>query len=155
MNKKYVNKNNVCIKNRELNFKYSVIETIECGIELKGTEVKSIRDGMCNLKDSFALVRDGQVYLKNVHISPYEMGNINNVEPARDRKLLLHKSEIYKILGYIKQNGYALVPSKMYITRRWVKVQLAVCVGKKLYDKRQSLKEKDAKKQINEFKKNA
>ena len=146
---------NVSIRNREITFKYNILETIECGLELKGTEVKSIREGMCNLKDSFAIIRGNEVVLKNMHISPYEMGNINNVDPVRDRKLLLHKLEILKITNYIKQGGYTLVPKKVYLRRRWVKVELAICTGKKLYDKRQSLKEKDAKKQVNEFKKNS
>lgn len=142
----------VLATNRELNFKYEVLEKMECGIELKGTEVKSVRNSMCNLKDSFAFIKNGEVILKNMHISPYEMGNINNVNPIRDRIILMHKNEILKILGYIKQGGYALVPSKIYTKGRWIKLELAVCKGKKLYDKRQSLKEKDAKKQINAFK---
>lgn len=155
LDKKYVNKNNISIRNREITFKYNIIETFQCGLELKGTEVKSIRDGMCNLKDSFALLKNNEVILKNMHISPYEMGNINNVNPTRDRKLLLHKLEILKLTHYIKQGGYTLVPKKIYLVRRWVKVELAVCTGKKLYDKRNTIKERDAKKQVNEFKKNA
>ena len=152
MSKQYVNKNNVEIKNREINFKYEIIEKYECGIELRGTEVKSIRDGMCNLKDSFALIRNGEILLKNMHISPYEHGNIYNVNPVRDRKLLAHKKEILKILNYIKQGGYTLVPSKIYTHGRWFKVELCICKGKKLYDKRESIKEREAKKQINAFK---
>lgn len=152
MSKQYVNKNDVQIKNREINFKYEIIEKIECGIELKGTEVKSVRDGMCNLKDSFALIRNNEILLKNVHISPYEHGNINNVNPTRDRKLLVHKKEILKLLNYIKQGGYTLVPSRIYTSGRWFKVELCVCKGKKLYDKRESIKEREAKKQINAFK---
>ena len=148
MNKQYVDKNNVCIKNKEINFKYDIIERLECGLELKGTEVKSVRDGMCNLKDSFALIRDNEVMLKNMHISPYEHGNIYNVNPVRDRRLLLHKNEILKMLNYIKQGGYTLVPSKVYTKGRWFKVELCICKGKKLYDKRDSIKEKEAKKQI-------
>lgn len=148
MNKQYVDKNNVCIKNKEINFKYDIIERFECGLELKGTEVKSVRDGMCNLKDSFALIRDNEVMLKNMHISPYEHGNIYNVNPVRDRRLLLHKNEILKMLNYIKQGGYTLVPSKVYTKGRWFKVELCICKGKKLYDKRDSIKEKEAKKQI-------
>ena len=107
---------------------------------------------MCNLKDCFALIKDGEIILKNMHISPYEHGNINNVNPTRDRKLLVHKKEILKLLNYIKQGGYTLVPSSIYSKGRWFKVELCVCKGKKLYDKRQSLKEKEAKKQINAFK---
>lgn len=143
----------IFVKNREINFKYEIIEKIECGIELKGTEVKSIRNSMCNLKDSFAYIKSGEVILKNMHISPYEMGNINNVDPTRDRKLLIKKNEILKLTNYIKQGGYTLVPHSLYIKGRWVKIMLGVCKGKKLYDKRESLKEKDAKKQVNAFKK--
>ncbi len=152
MDKKFVNKNDVTIKNREINFKYQIIDKIECGIELKGTEVKSIRDGMANLKDSFALIKNNQVILKNMHISPYEHGNIYNVNPVRDRVLLLHKKEILKLLNYIKQGGYTLVPAKIYSKGRWFKVELCICKGKKLYDKRETIKEKEAKKQINAFK---
>ncbi len=152
MNKQFVNKNDVQIKNREINFKYEIIEKFECGIELKGTEVKSVRDGMANLKDSFALIRDNEIMLKNMHISPYDHGNIYNVNPTRDRKLLVHKKEILKMLNYIKQGGYTLVPSRVYTKGRWFKVELCICKGKKLFDKREFLKEKEAKKQINAFK---
>lgn len=144
--------NSITINNREINFKYNIIQKMECGIELRGTEVKSIRQGKCNLKDSFAYIKDNEVFLKNMYISEYDFGNINNVNPTRDRKLLLNKYEILKINNIIKQGGYTLIPSKLYLNRRWVKVELAVCVGKKLYDKRQTLKEKEAKKQINLFK---
>lgn len=153
MDKKDTKPKNISIKNRDIGFKYEIIDRIECGIELKGTEVKSIRDSMCNLKDSFALVANGEIILKNVHISPYEMGNINNVNPIRDRKLLIHKLQVLKLNSYLKQGGYALVPSKIYTSGRWVKVELCLCKGKKLYDKRETLKEKDSKKLVNEFKK--
>jgi SsrA-binding protein len=143
----------VCINNREISHKYEIIEKIECGIELKGTEVKSIRESKCNLKDSFALINGGEVILKNMHISPYEMGNINNVPEKRDRKLLLHKLETLKMIGYIKQGGYTLVPSKIYMKGRWFKVELCICKGKKIYDKRDIIKQNEAKRQINEFKK--
>ena len=152
MKKQFVNKNDIQIKNREINYRYEIIDKLECGIELKGTEVKWIRDGMCNLKDSFALIRDNEILLKNMHISPYEHGNIYNVNPTRDRKLLVHKKEVLKLLNYIKQGGYTLVPSKLYTKGRWFKIELCICKGKKLYDKRESLKEKEAKKQINAFK---
>lgn len=142
----------VCINNREITHKYEIIERIECGIELKGTEVKSIRNAKCNLKDSFALIRGGEVVLKNMHISPYEMGNINNVPEKRDRKLLLHKVEILKMIGYIKQGGYTLVPSKIYMKGRWFKVDLCICKGKKIYDKRDKILQSEAKRKINEFK---
>lgn len=149
-----VENNNLNINNKQINFKYEIIEKIECGIELKGTEVKSVRDASCNLKDSFAIIRNNEVFIKNVHISPYEKGNINNVNPTRDRKLLLHKLEILKLQNYIKQGGYTLIPVRMYLKGRNVKLELAICKGKKLYDKRASLKEKEALKEANIFKRN-
>lgn len=145
-------KNKVSIQNREINFKYEIIEKLECGIVLKGTEVKSIRDGGCNLKDSFAIIKNNNLILKNMHISPYEMGNINNVESRRDRVLLVHKKEILKLLQQVKQNGFALVPSKLYESGRYMKIELCVVRGKKLYDKRKTMKENEAKKQINIYK---
>lgn len=143
----------ICVNNKEITHKYEIIEKIECGIELKGTEVKSVRASKCNLKDSFAFINGGEIVLKNMHISPYEMGNINNVSPIRDRKILVHKSEIIRLLGFIKQGGYTLIPSKIYTKGRWFKIEICVCKGKKLYDKRDAIKASLAKKQINEFKK--
>ena len=140
------------INNKQINFKYEIIEKIECGIELKGTEVKSIREGACNLKDSFAILKNFQIIVKNMHISPYDKGNINNVNPTRDRKLLLHKLEILKISNYIKQGVYTLIPASVYLKGRFVKVELAICKGKKLHDKRASLKEKEALREVNAFK---
>lgn len=134
--------------NRDLNFKYEVIEKIECGIVLRGTEVKSIRDSKINLKDGFALIRNGEIILKNVYIAPYKEGNINNVKETRDRKLLLHKEEIDKLVGMVKQGGYAIVPYKVGFDRSFVKVEIAVCKGKKLHDKREAIKEKEAKRRI-------
>lgn len=134
--------------NRELNYKYEVIETYICGIELKGTEVKSIRQAKVNLKDGFAMVKDSEVFLKNVYIAPFEKGNINNVPEFRDRKLLLHKAEIAKILGKVSQGGYTLVPYKMGFVNQYVKVELALCKGKKLYDKRETIKQREAKRRI-------
>lgn len=134
--------------NRELNFKYEVMDTYICGIELKGTEVKSIREAKVNLKDGFAMIKDGEAILKNVYIAPYDKGNINNVGELRDRKLLLHKAEIIKILGKVSQGGYTLIPYKMGFEKQYVKVELALCKGKKLYDKRESIKERDAKRRV-------
>lgn len=136
--------------NRELNFKYEVIDTIICGIALKGTEVKSLRDGQVNLKEAFAIIRGGEVILKNMHISPYEHGNINNLSEIRDRKLLLHKEEIVKLLGKINQGGYTLIPYKIGFERQYAKVELAVCKGKKIYDKRESIKKRDAIRRISQ-----
>lgn len=141
------------INNRQINHEYNVIDKVECGIELKGTEVKSIREGKANLKDSFAMIRGGEVMLKNMHISPYDHGNIFNVNEMRDRKLLLNKNEILKILGKIKQGGYTLIPSKLYFKGKWAKIELCLCTGKKLYDKRDDMKKRDAEKRMNEYKK--
>ena len=137
--------------NKEIGYKYEVKEKIECGIALKGTEVKSIRDSKLNIKDSFALIKDGEVILKNMYVAPYEHGNINNVNETRDRKLLLHKSEILRLVGSIKQNGYTLIPSKVYFNNQHVKVELALCKGKKLYDKRESIKEKEVKRRLDKL----
>jgi len=122
------------------------------GIVLSGTEIKSIRNGKVNLKDSYASIENNrEIYVYSMHISPYEHGNIYNVNPLRDRKLLVHKKEVLKILNYVKQGGYTLVPSKLYSKGRWFKVELCICKGKKLYDKR-GMKIKEARKQINAFK---
>ncbi len=135
----------VLATNRELNFKYEVLETYTAGIELKGTEVKSVRQAKVNLKDGFALIEKGEVWLKNVYIARYEQGNRNNVDEMRNRKLLMHKEEISRLLGKVTQGGFTLVPYKMGFEHGYVKVELALCKGKKLYDKRESIKERDAK----------
>lgn len=135
----------VLATNRELNFKYEVLETYTCGIELKGTEVKSVRQAKVNLKDGFALIEKGEVWLKNVYIAHYEQGNRNNVDEMRNRKLLMHKEEISRLLGKVTQGGFTLVPYKIGFEHGYVKVELALCKGKKLYDKRESIKERDAK----------
>lgn len=134
--------------NRKARFNYEIIETYEVGIELKGTEVKSIRAGKVNLGEGYASVDNGEVFLKQVHISPYEQGNIFNVDPLRVRKLLLHKQEIRKLIGETTQKGYSLIPLSMYLKRGKVKVQLALAKGKKNYDKRESLAKKDAQRRM-------
>ena len=134
--------------NRDINFKYNIIDTYTCGIALKGTEVKSIRQGMVNLKDGFALPQNGEIILKNVYIAPYDKGSYNNVDSKRDRRLLLHKAEINKIIGKVSENGVTLVPSKLMFDRNQVKLELSLCTGKKLYDKREDIKEKEAKRKI-------
>lgn len=139
---------NTLADNKKAWHDYFIEETYECGIELVGTEVKSIRGGRANLKDSYAEVKNSEIYACNIHISPYEHGNIYNVDPLRKRRLLLHKSEITKLIGYTAQKGYTLVPIAMYLKNRRVKVKLAVAKGKKDYDKRDSLKEKAAKRDI-------
>lgn len=145
--------NSISIKNREINFKYDIVDRYECGIGLIGSEVKSIRDGKCNLKDSFALLRNNEITLKNMYIAPFEHENMNVINSTRDRKLLLHKLEILKISNFVNKGGYTLIPNKIYSKGKWLKLELDICIGKKIYDKRQSMKEKDARRQINEFKK--
>ncbi len=143
----------VVATNREVNFRYEVVETFICGIALKGSEVKSIRDGKVNLKDGFALIRSGEVILKNVYIAPYDKASYNNVPELRDRVLLLHKEEINKLVGKIKIGGYTLIPRKLGFEGRYVKVELCLCKGKKLYDKREDAKKKEAQRKMEQAKK--
>lgn len=134
--------------NKRARHEYFIEETYECGIELKGTEVKSIRQGKVNLSDGFASVDNSEVFLKQVHISPYEQGNIFNVDPLRVRKLLLHKHEIRKLIGATTIKGYSLIPLSLYLKNGKVKVEIALAKGKKLYDKRQDMAKKDAQRRI-------
>ena len=134
-------------QNKKAFHDYFVEERLECGMELKGTEVKSMRQGRMNLKESFAVVKDGEVLVCGMHISPYEKGNIFNKDPLRVRKLLLHKSEINKLAGQIKMKGYTLMPLKVYFKGSLVKVEIGLARGKKLYDKRQDIAKKDAKRE--------
>lgn len=138
----------VVATNRKARHEYSIIDTFECGIKLQGTEVKSVRLGRINFKDSFALIENGEVWLYNLHISPYEFGNRFNHEAERKRKLLLHKHEIRKLIGKVKEQGYTLVPLQIYFQRQWVKVELALAKGKKTYDKREDIAKRDANRQI-------
>lgn len=140
--------NKTLAENRKARHDYFIEESMEAGIELVGTEVKSIRAGKANLKDSYAEIRNGEVYVCNMHVSPYEKGNIFNRDPLRERKLLLHKDEISKLLGYTTQKGYTLVPLSLYLKSGRVKVNLAVARGKKNYDKRDVMLEKAAKRDI-------
>lgn len=128
--------------NKKARHDFFIEETYETGIALSGTEVKSVRVGKVNLRDSYAQVKDGELFLHNVHISPYEQGNIFNKDPLRSRKLLMHKAEIQKLMGLTTLKGYALVPLSFYLKNGKVKVQLGLARGKKLYDKRQDLKER-------------
>lgn len=139
---------NTLAENRKARHDYFVEETIESGIALVGTEVKSIRSGKCNIKDAYADVYNGEVFIKNMHISPYEQGNIFNVDPLRERKLLLHKAEIYRLVGLTQRDGYTLIPLSLYLKEGKVKVALGVCKGKKNYDKRDSMIEKAQKRDI-------
>ncbi len=138
----------VIAKNRKARFNFEIIESYEAGIELKGTEVKSIRMSKINISDGYASIDNGEVFLKQVHISPYEQGNIFNVDPLRVRKLLLHKREIDKLLGETTQKGYTLVPLSVYLKRGKVKVEIGLAKGKKLYDKRESLAKKDMQRRV-------
>ena len=135
-------------QNKKAFHDFFIEETYECGIELVGTEVKSLREGKVNLKDSYASVTNGEVYIQNMHISPYEKGNIFNKDPLRERKLLLHKYEILKLVGKIKEKGYSLIPTKVYLKNSLVKIELALAKGKKLYDKRDDIAKRDAKRDM-------
>ena len=140
-------------ENRKAWHDYFVEETLEAGIALVGTEVKSIRNGRANLKDSYGDIKNGEVFIRNMHVSPYDFGNIFNVDPLRERKLLLHKSEIRRLIGFTSQDGYTLVPLSLYLKEGKVKVALGVCKGKKNYDKRDAMLEKAHKRDIErEFK---
>jgi ssrA-binding protein len=127
---------------------YFVIESLEAGIELAGTEIKSIRQGGCNLKDSWCSIDDGELFIKGMHISPYDKGNIFNKDPLRVRKLLMHKREILRLFGLVKQDGLTLIPLSLYFKNSYVKVQLGVCKGKKLYDKRYTEAKRSAERSI-------
>lgn len=130
-------------KNPNAYHNYEIKDTIEAGIELSGTEIKSIRNGKINLKDSYAIIKNGEAFVYGIHISPYEFGNIYNKDPLRTRKLLLHKHEINKLLGQIQQQGVSLVPISAYFKGSKVKIQIGIGKGKKLFDKREDLKRKD------------
>jgi SsrA-binding protein len=130
--------------NREAYHNFHILETHECGIALTGTEVKSIREGRCNLKDGYAQIRSGEAWLMNAHISPYSHGNRENHNPTRARKLLLHRSEIDKLAGKVQEKGLTIVPTKMYLKNGRIKVELAVAKGKKLYDKRETERRREA-----------
>ena len=135
-------------RNREARHEYFIEEEYEAGIELKGTEVKSIRAGTLNLKDAWCGIKDGELIVNQMHISPYDHGNIFNVDPSRPRRLLMHRREIMRLYGKVKQDGYSLIPLSVYLKGSRVKVSVGLCKGKKLYDKRQSAAERDAKRQI-------
>lgn len=131
------------IKNRKANFEYFIEERYEAGIELKGTEIKSIRKGSCDIKDSFIIIKNQEAFILNTYIAKYEEGNIFNHEERRTRKLLLHKKEIKKLLEASSRDGYSLIPLSIYIKKGKAKVEVGVCKGKKLYDKRENIKKRD------------
>lgn len=137
--------------NRKAYHDYFIEDKFEAGIELAGTEVKSIRKGNVNLKDSFCAVKGGEMFLYGMHVSPYEQGNIFNKDPRRTRKLLLHKREIMRLQARVQQDGYALIPLSLYLSGPHVKVELALARGKKLYDKREAAAQRDAKREMDRF----
>lgn len=134
--------------NKKARHDYFVVESFETGIELVGTEVKSIRQGGVNLKESWCSIENGEVFVKQMHISPYEKGNVFNKDPLRERKLLMHKSEINRLFGLMKQQGYTLIPLSMYFKGSRVKMQLGLCKGKQLHDKRDDMAKRDASREI-------
>ena len=135
-------------QNKKAYHDYFIEDKYECGIALTGTEVKSVRLGQVNVKEAYASIDSGEVWLKGMHISPYEKGNIFNREPLRERKLLMHKFEIRKLIGKLKEKGYSLVPTKVYLKGQRVKIELGLAKGKKSYDKRQTIAENSAKRDI-------
>jgi SsrA-binding protein len=142
--------NNVTIKNRKASHEYLFLDTYIAGIQLIGVEIKSIRKGEVNLSEAYCIFQNGELYLKNTHISPYENAGFVKVDPLRDRKLLLNKNELRKLSEGISRKGLTIVPTKMFINDRGLcKVEVCLCQGKKNYDKRESLKEKDMKKRVN------
>ncbi|MEG0547635.1 MAG: SsrA-binding protein SmpB [Coprobacillus sp.] len=145
----------IVAQNKKAYHDYFILDTYEAGLELQGTEIKSIRKGNTNLKDSFIRIKNDEAFIENMHIAPYEQGNRFNHEPLRTRKLLLHKKEIRKLQKEVKENGLTIVPTKLYFNTSKLKVEIALAKGKKLYDKRQDLKDKDAKRDVEKALKNA
>ncbi|KRK71390.1 SsrA-binding protein [Loigolactobacillus coryniformis subsp. torquens DSM 20004 = KCTC 3535] len=152
--KKAKSADNVLAQNKKARHDYIILETYEAGIVLTGTEIKSVRNGRINLKDGFARVRNGEVWLENVHISPYEQGNQFNVDPLRNRKLLLRKKEIGKLLGATQGSGITLVPLRVYLKHGFAKLLLGVAKGKHTYDKRETLKRRDQDRELQRVMKN-
>lgn len=140
--------NKLIAKNPTARHNYTITDTFEVGIVLTGTEIKSIRNGKVNIKDTYVMIKNGEAYIYGMHISPYEHGNIFNKDPLRDRKLLLHKKEIFKLFGMIKQKGVSLIPLELYFKDSKVKVGIGIGKGKKLYDKREDMAKRDAEMRI-------
>ena len=136
------------INNKKARFDYQIFDTYEAGVALTGTEIKSIRQGNCNLKDSYIIIRQNEAFILNMHISHYEEGNIFNHEETRTRKLLLHKKEILKLNDKIRISGYTIVPLKLYFKKNKAKIEIALAKGKKIYDKRETIKQRDIKRDI-------
>ena len=138
----------IITKNRKARHDYEILETMEAGLSLTGTEVKSLRDGKVNLKDSYAQIKEGELWLVAVHISPYDFGNINNHDPERERKLLMHAKEIQRLIGKVQLQGLTLIPLKLYFKRGRVKVELGLARGKHNYDRRHDLAKRDAEREM-------
>ena len=138
----------IMAKNQKAHHEYFIDETFEAGIELVGTEVKSIRAGTLSLKEAWCQIKDGEMWIRQMHIAPYEKGNIFNKDPLRPRRLLLHKRETMRLYGKVRQDGYSIIPLAVYLKNSRVKVELALCRGKKLYDKREDAARADAKRQM-------
>ncbi|MBI2620506.1 MAG: SsrA-binding protein SmpB [Ignavibacteriales bacterium] len=138
----------VAVSNRKARHNYHILDTLEAGIALKGTEVKSLRKGNANLQDSYAVIKNGEVLLIGMHISPYEHGNINNHQPDRTRKLLLHRKQIRKLVGKVQEKGLTLIPLAVYFKGPYAKVELAIAQGKRKYDKREAIARKEAQREI-------
>jgi len=139
------------IRNRQAYYEYFIDDKLQAGIALLGTEVKSLRAGRVNLRDGYAQVMNGEIFLENVHISPYEQGNRFNHEPLRKRKLLMHKGEILPLFGQVREKGYTLVPLRMYFKKGRAKVEIGLAKGKKLHDKRESIKQKDVEREMKRY----
>ncbi|MCQ2604813.1 MAG: SsrA-binding protein SmpB [Spirochaetia bacterium] len=133
----------ILLVNKKARFNFFIEDSIECGIELQGTEVKSMRENRFSFGDSYARIKDGELYLEGFHISPYPFGNLHNHEPERERKLLAHKEEIRKLRRKVEEKGFTLVPIKFYLKNGLIKLELGICRGKKLYDKRETIKQRD------------
>ena len=138
----------IIARNKRANHDYFISDKFEVGIVLTGTEIKSIRMGNINLKDSYASINHGELFINNMHISPYEHGNIFNKDPLRERKLLMHRKEIDRLFGKVKQDGYSIIPLQVYLKGPYVKVEIGLCKGKKLYDKRETAAKKSAKRDM-------
>ncbi len=144
----------IITQNRKAFHDYQIEDKIEAGINLKGTEVKSVREGRINLKDSYVIIKQGEAFLLNCHISPYSHGNIMNHDPVRTRKLLLHKKEISKLQGKLQEKGYSLIPLKVYFKGPFIKIEIGLAKGKKFFEKRETIKTREAKREIERAMKN-
>ena len=147
-------KKNFTIENRKARHDYFVLETLICGIELRGNEVKSIRSGMCNINNAWVDIKNNELFIKNMHITKYDTSNVFDVDELRDRKLLAHKQEIRKLAHKVQEQGITLIPLKLFFEKQYLKVELGVCKGKHNYDKRETLKEKQIKRDIDRSMKN-